>query len=139
VRKLKEEPSDAKPATGAQNQPTYDMMMLSLVLSVWKEAGETLGLANDPKSDPAGITANNSGIDQTEAEAWAKALSARMEKHTDELVKRTEQAKKEIDDEEKEQKKKITSDDVKEGWSTSVSGFFKTFERGFFLSSGPSC
>lgn len=121
VRVLKEHPSDAKPQTGAPNQPTYDMMMLSLVHSVWKEAGEKLGLANDPKSDPAAITANNSGIDAAQAEQWALALSERMADHTDQLVKRTAQAKKEIEDEEREQKKKITSDDVREGWSASVS------------------
>ena len=48
-----------------------------------------------------------------------EALVARLEWHLKDLAKRDTEAKKEIEEEEKESKKRITSEDIHEGWSKS--------------------
>ncbi|OCF37724.1 cell division cycle protein 37 [Kwoniella heveanensis BCC8398] len=97
-RRLKEQPSDEKPNTGSANQPTYDMMMGQLLSDVWAE-GMTLP---DNKKD-----------------SLAVALEERLMWHIKELDKRSEEVKKEIEKEEAEQSKKITSEGIHEGWSSS--------------------
>lgn len=102
VERLKTNPSDDKPPTGHAQQPTYDAMILDLLLKIWKEAKDELA-GND------------------EADAWSRALVKGLEKHERELQERTEECKKQAEEEEQEQKKKITSEDVHDGFTSGVS------------------
>lgn len=101
VERLKTNPSDDKPPTGHAQQPTYDAMILDLLLKIWSEA----------KTELAG---------NDEADAWSRALVRGLEKHEKELQERTEECKRQAEEEEQEQKKKITSEDVHEGFSSGV-------------------
>ncbi|ODN75280.1 hypothetical protein L202_06464 [Cryptococcus amylolentus CBS 6039] len=96
-RRIKEAPSDEKPQTGAPNQPTYDMM-LGQLLEDWA-TGE---------------------IPQGKKEALKEVLEERLKWNVDELVRRDAEVKKEIEKEEAEMRKKITSDDIHEGWDKST-------------------
>ncbi|ODN96495.1 cell division cycle protein 37 [Cryptococcus wingfieldii CBS 7118] len=95
--RIKEAPSDEKPQTGAPNQPTYDMM-LGQLLEDWA-TGE---------------------IPQGKKEALKEVLEERLKWNVDELVRRDAEVKKEIEKEEAEMRKKITSDDIHEGWDKST-------------------
>lgn len=103
VKRLKENPSDAKPPTGHAKQPTYDEMMLHMLLKIWEECKEELGK-----------TGGVAGEDK-----WTDALVKGLIKHEDGLKERSEECKKLAQKEEDDQKRKITSEDVKEGWSSS--------------------
>lgn len=110
VAKLRENPSDAKPPTGHAKQPTYDEMMLQMLLKVWEECkGE---LAKKYGGD---------GGDQFGEDKWVEALVQGLNKHEDGLKERSVECDKLAKEEEEEAKRKITSDDVKEGWSAGVS------------------
>jgi cell division cycle protein 37 len=127
-RRIKESPSNEKPNTGAPNQPTYDMMMGQLLSDVWREAAwlvegakvEKGNVVKDGKKvdDKSGEPSwANEAVPEGKKEAMGKAVKERMEWHERELVSRNADVKKQIADEEKEQKKKITSEDISEGWS----------------------
>ncbi|KAJ9106762.1 hypothetical protein QFC19_003075 [Naganishia cerealis] len=108
VARLKENPSDAKPPTGHAKQPTYDEMMLHMLLKIWEECKEELGKKYGGK-----------GADEAGEEKWTEALVQGLIKHEDGLKERSEECEQLAKKEEEEQKRKITSEDVKEGWSSS--------------------
>ena len=129
-RRIREAPSDEKPATGAPNQPTYDMMLGQLLSDVWREGAwmtdgasfDKVDLKLDGKKidEKAGPPSWAEGaIPESKVEALGKALKERLTWHLAELDKRDEDVKKEIESEEALQKKKITSDDIHEGWDAS--------------------
>lgn len=94
VEKLQTQPSPEAPPTNAKDQPTYDAMMLSLLLQVWDGA----------KSLPA---------DEREA-----AVLSGLDKHIKQLADHTKKLEKDLADEEHEQKKHITSEDIHEGFES---------------------
>lgn len=131
-RRIKEQPSSEKPATGAPNQPTYDMMMGQLLSDVWREAAWLVdgdakvengvvmkgGKKVDEKSsEPA--WANEASVPDNKAEVMAQGLAERLEWHVKALDKRDADVRAELKKEEEETKKKITSDDIHDGWSSS--------------------
>lgn len=132
-RRIKENPSDEKPSTGAANQPTYDMMMGQLLGDVFREGcwlveggGTTVGSNGQVMKD--GVKVDESSgepswstgeIPDNRKEVLGKALEERLNWHLKELDKRDKEVKLEIEAEEREERKKITSDDMREGWSTS--------------------
>ncbi|BEI80698.1 hypothetical protein CcaverHIS002_0112270 [Cutaneotrichosporon cavernicola] len=132
-RRMKEQPSPDKPATGAPNQPTYDMMMGQLLGDVWREAAWLVdgdaevengvvmkgGKKVDEKSgEPA--WANEATVPDTKAEVMAQALAERLGWHIKALDKRDGDVRAEIKKEEEEGKKKITSEDIHEGFNSSA-------------------
>lgn len=100
VERLQTNPSAEAPPTNAPGQPTYDAMILSLLLQVSEEAKK----ASDGKGDQAIGENVKSGI---------KAHVEKLEEHTESL-------KKELATEEAEQKKHITSEDIHEGFESKV-------------------
>ncbi|KAG2156016.1 Cdc37 N terminal kinase binding-domain-containing protein [Suillus bovinus] len=94
VEKLQTQPSPEAPPTNAKDQPTYDAMILSLLLQVWDSA----------KSLPA---------DEREA-----AVLSGLDKHIKQLADHTKKLEKDLDVEENEQKKHITSEDIHEGFES---------------------
>lgn len=129
-RRLRESPSSEKPDTGAPNQPTYDMMMTQLLGDVWREAAF---IVDGAKVNGAEVTYEGKKVDdKTPIPTWAEgnlpdgktqsqqvALEERLSWHLKELDRRDVEVKKEIEQEEGEQKKKITSENIKDGWSAS--------------------
>jgi cell division cycle protein 37 len=131
-RRLKENPSDEKPATGAPNQPTYDMMLGQLLEDVYREAAY---IADGATTSAAGqVTYEGKKVDEklplpgwadgvlpdNKVQAVQKAAEDRLEWHLKELDRRDQEVKKEIAKEEAEQNKKITSENIKEGWDASI-------------------
>lgn len=131
-RRIKEQPSDEKPATNAPNQPTYDMMLGQLLGDVWREAAWLVD--GDGKIVHGAVFVNGKPIDDKIGEPdWAKeatvpeakrevmsqAIVERLKYHLEQLDVRNDEVKQEIKKEEEEQKKKITSDDIHEGFSKS--------------------
>lgn len=131
-RRIKEQPSDERPSTGAANQPTYDQMMGQLLSDVWREAAY---LTDGAVFEKGSVMKDGKKVDEkTPLPDWAEGdipeskkegmgqrLGERLSWHLKELDRRDLEVKKEIGDEEKEQKKHITSEDIREGWSkTSV-------------------
>ena len=104
MEKLKTSPSPDKPPTGHEKQPTYDDMILDLLIRIYASAKETLSPRNDP-----------------DEEAWRDVLVSEIEKHEGELKERNDELRGLIEKEEKEQGSKITSEDIKEGFSSGVS------------------
>jgi cell division cycle protein 37 len=109
-RRLKEQPSPDKPNTGAPNQPTYDMMLGQLLGDVWKEVDD-----KTPELD----WASEATVPESKASRMAEELRKRLDWHIAELDRRDKEVQKEIEQEEAEQKKRITSEDIREGWSSS--------------------
>jgi cell division cycle protein 37 len=110
VARLKEHPSDDKPPTGHAKQPTYDEMMLQMLLKVWSECKEEL-------SKKYGALDG----DQVAEEKWTDALVRGLDTHEKGLQERSVECDKLANEEEEEQTRKITSENVKEGWSSGVS------------------
>lgn len=98
VERLKTQPSPEAPAGG---QATYDQMIQSLLLQVWEEVKER------------GIQKDDPGLD--------KALVDGLQGHIKKLGERQEEIKVELETEQKEQTKRITSDDIHEGFDSKVS------------------
>lgn len=96
VERLQTNPSPEAPPTNAKDQPTYDAMLLSLLLQVW----------GDAKSLPA---------DEQEV-----AVLSGVDKHIAQLVEHTKNLEKDLAAEEKEQRKHITSEDIHEGFDSKV-------------------
>lgn len=96
VDRLQSNPSPAAPPTNAKNQPTYDAMILSLLLQIYDSV---------------------KALPQDEQE---KAALDDMEKHIAQLAEHTHKLTADIEAEIKEQKKHITSDDIHEGWESKV-------------------
>lgn len=131
-RRIKEQPSDEKPDTGAPNQPTYDMMLGQLLSDLWRESAwlvdgdakvengvVTKGGKRLEEKDGAPSWSQEATIPDGKKEAMAKALLERLEYHISELDKRSEAVKKEVAKEEEEMNKKITSDTIHDGFSSS--------------------
>lgn len=105
VQQLNVNPSDAKPETGAPNQPTYDIMLLHLLEQVTKEA-----------TDQGKIKLGEPGSE----EKMAERLEERLRFHNGKLDERTNECGREIEREEKEQSMKITSEGIHDGFSSGV-------------------
>ena len=97
--RLQSNPSDAAPPTNAKNQPTYDAMLLSLLIQIYDSV---------------------KALPQNEQE---KAILDGMETHIAQLAEHTHKLETDLDAEVKEQKKHITSDDIHEGWESKVCKF----------------
>ena len=100
VDRLKNNPSPDAPPTNAPEQPTYDSMVLSLLLQVWDEAKEKGIKPDDPKLD--------------------EALVSGLKEHLGNLEQHDKENKLELEEEEAEMKKKITSDDIHDGFDSKV-------------------
>ncbi|KIJ64552.1 hypothetical protein HYDPIDRAFT_90152 [Hydnomerulius pinastri MD-312] len=92
VDRLQTSPSSAAPPTNAKDQPTYDAMVLSLLLQIYDSVKAL------PKDEQE------------------KGVLEGMEKHIKQLREHTRKLGSDLDAEVKEQNKHITSDDIKEGW-----------------------
>jgi cell division cycle protein 37 len=101
VDQLQTNPSPDAPPTNAPGQPTYDGMVLTLLLQVSEEAKNVAG-------------------DKGEDAVGAKVKEG-LAKHLVQLAEHTEKLKKELVEEEKEQKKHITSEDMHDGFDSRVS------------------
>ncbi|KAF8842144.1 hypothetical protein BDN67DRAFT_409587 [Paxillus ammoniavirescens] len=94
VERLQTSPSPAAPPTNAKDQPTYDAMILSLLLQIYDTVKAL------PKDDQE------------------KGVLDGLEKHVKQLGEHTRKLEGEFNAELKEQHKHITSDDIKEGWES---------------------
>lgn len=94
VERLQTTPSPEAPPTNAKDQPTYDAMMLSLLLQIWDGA----------RSLPA---------DEREA-----AVLSGLDSHIKQLAEHTAKLEKDLVVEENEQRKHITSEDIHEGFES---------------------
>ncbi|KAF9221658.1 hypothetical protein BS17DRAFT_785134 [Gyrodon lividus] len=94
VDRLQTSPSPAAPPTNAKDQSTYDAMVLSLLLQIYDTVKAL------PRDDQE------------------KGVIDGMAKHIKQLGELTRKLESELDDEIKEQKKHITSEDIKEGWES---------------------
>ncbi|KDQ62490.1 hypothetical protein JAAARDRAFT_30390 [Jaapia argillacea MUCL 33604] len=104
VEQLQTHPSPEAPPIPAGVSPnakvvTYDEMILSLLLQVFKEA-------------------KDKGLDKNQEEKLGKALIEGVQGHVVKLGKHIDDVKKELEKEEEEQKKKITSEDLHEGFES---------------------
>lgn len=100
VEQLKTNPSPEAPPTGAKDQPTYDQMVLSLLLQVWEETKGKGVQKDDPKLD--------------------SVLLQRIKESAEKVTKYLDEAKVELEKEEKEAHKKITSEDIHDAWDSKV-------------------
>lgn len=100
VDKFKNNPSPDAPPTNAPEQKSYDEMLLSLLLQVWEDAKKAGADKDDPK--------------------LGDKLTEGLKKHVKMMGEHQNKLKEEIEKEEAEQKKKITSDDLHEGWDSHV-------------------
>ncbi|KAF8442947.1 Cdc37 N terminal kinase binding-domain-containing protein [Boletus edulis BED1] len=94
VNRLQSNPSPAAPPTNAKDQPTYDAMILSLLIQIY----DTVKVLPEDEQE--------------------KAILDGMEKHTTQLSEHTCELQADLDTEIKEQKKHITSEDIHEGWES---------------------
>ncbi|KAH7921755.1 hypothetical protein BV22DRAFT_1018697 [Leucogyrophana mollusca] len=99
VEKLQTNPSPDAPPTNAKDQPTYDAMVLSLLLQIWEEA-------------------KKAGVDKTDQEKLGAALLKGLDTHITQLAEHTVNLQKNLQTEENEQKKHITSEDIHEGFDS---------------------
>ena len=98
VERLEKQPSPERPP--APLEGTYDGMLLSLLRRT----------ADDVKN--LGIASGNPKLDEE--------LIKFLDEHLKRMPEFLEKAEKELENEEAEQKKKITSDDIRPGFSSSV-------------------
>ena len=109
VTKLRTSPSPDAPnipeeSLGAkQKRVTYDEMLLSLLMKVYEDA-RAKGL-----------------IESGKEERLREALIADLKSHVSRLGEHTAQLKKDLENEEQEKSKKITSEDLHDGWDSHVS------------------
>lgn len=100
VERLKTQPSLEAPPTGAKDQPTYDQMIHSLLLRVLDETKSKGIDTDDPKLDAA--------------------LAEGLKEHVRELGERQQKCKADLEAELKEQHKKITTEDIHDGFDSKV-------------------
>ncbi|KAL1950722.1 hypothetical protein VTO73DRAFT_5846 [Trametes versicolor] len=98
VERFKTNPSPDKPPSNAPEQKSYDEMLLSLMLQVWEEAKQKGVEKDSPKLAEALV-------------AGLKAHLVRMDEHQAKM-------RKDLADEEEEQHKKITMEDLHEGFES---------------------
>ena len=101
VERFKTNPSPERPPTNSPEQKSYDEMLLALMLQVWEEAKKKGVEKDDPKLGDALVD----GL---------KASIVRINEHQEKM-------RKELAAEEEEMKKKITSEDIHEGFNSKVS------------------
>jgi cell division cycle protein 37 len=101
VQRLRTQPSPDAPGPG---QTRYDDMLHELMISVWEEC-------------------KKEGIEGKD-DKLADVLTKKLEGHQKKLQDRQEFLKEEIKKEKEEQEKKITSDDIHDGFSAGVSNSF---------------
>lgn len=101
AERFRAQPSPEAPPTNAPDQKTYDEMLLALMLRVWEEVKET-GVGKD---DPQ----------------LGDKLAEGLRTHLVRMGEHQEKLKKELAQEEEEQHKKITSDDIHDGFDSRVS------------------
>lgn len=99
TEQLKVNPSPDKPPGNAPNQPTYDMMLHELMLQVWNGVKEAGGAADDPN--------------------LADKLIAGLKNALERQKQDDEQNQKDLEREQNEQAKHITSDDIHDGFDSS--------------------
>jgi cell division cycle protein 37 len=99
--RLKENPSREAPPH--QEEVTYDQMILNLLNKVFDEV------------------VVKKGVPQDDLTKLGPALSKELDEHVINLSKVTVDAKKGLEEELSEQRKHITSDDIKVGWDSKVS------------------
>ncbi|KAG6332853.1 hypothetical protein ID866_6238 [Astraeus odoratus] len=92
VERLQTSPSSAAPPTNAKDQPTYDGMVLSLLLQIYD------------------------GAKPLPSDEQEKTLLGGLDRHIAQLAEHTQKLEKDLAVELREQKKHITSDDIKEGF-----------------------
>ncbi|KAL5482910.1 CDC37_3 [Sanghuangporus weigelae] len=102
VERLKTNPSPDAPPSKAPKKITYDEMILSLLLKVFEEAKEK------------GLTTAGGENE----ERLRECLVASLKGHVSKLGDETERLKKELEKEEAEKLKKITSEDIHEGFES---------------------
>lgn len=100
VERFQTQPSPEKPPTDAPNQKTYDEMLLSLLLGVWEDAKKE------------GVTKDDPRLSET--------LVKGLQKHIERMGEHQAKMRKELEAEEAEQQKKITSDDLHDGFDSHV-------------------
>ena len=100
TERFKTQPSPERPPTNAPGQQTYDQMLLALMLQVWEEAKKQGLTKDDPK--------------------LRDTLVAGLKKHVTLMGEHQERLRKDLETEEAEMHKKITSDDIHEGFESHV-------------------
>lgn len=100
VERFKTQPSPDAPPTNAPGQKSYDEMLLALLLTVWEEAKQA-------------------GVDKNDAQLGEKLVEG-IQKHIVNMAEHQAKLKKDLEDEEEEAKRKITSDDMHEGFESHV-------------------
>ena len=103
MEKFKTSPSPAAPPTNAPNQPTYDGMLLSLMLQIWEDA-------------------KKKGVDK-DSPKLGETLVAGLRSHLGQIDEANAKLRKDVEKEEEEQKAKITSEDIHDGFDSHVSYF----------------
>lgn len=100
VNRLQEQPSLEAPPHSPEH--SYDSMVLSLLNKVYDEV------------------IKEKGVDKKDTEKLGKEILKHFQDHVDKLVKVDADAQTGLKEELEEQKKHITSDDIKEGWDSKV-------------------
>ncbi|KAH8113509.1 hsp90-like protein [Phellopilus nigrolimitatus] len=98
VEQLKTNPSPQAPETDSPHKLTYDEMILSLLLKVFEDAKEK-------------------GVDKND-ERLREVLIANLKGHVAKLGERQEELKKDLEKEEEERTKKITSESIHDGYDS---------------------
>ena len=100
TERFKTNPSPEKPPTDAAGQKRYDEMLLALMLQVWEEAKK------------AGVTGEDPALHSKLVEG--------LERHVRMMKEHQEKLKDELAEEQEEQHRKITSDDIHDGFESHV-------------------
>lgn len=100
VDQLRNAPSEDRPPESGPNDPTYDAMILTLLSQVWEKCKE--GGAKKGDSD------------------LGDKLAGMVGEHVEGLRKEIENKGAELEEEENEKRKHITSEDIHEGWDSKV-------------------
>jgi cell division cycle protein 37 len=100
VDRLRSAPSDERPEQSGPNDPTYDDMILKLLSQVWEKCKE-------------------GGAEKGDTDLGEK-LAGHVGEHVVGLREEIEKKTKELEAETEEKGKKITSEDIHEGWDSKV-------------------
>ena len=100
VERFKTNPSPEKPPTNSPDQKTYDEMLLNLMLQVWEEAKKKGVEKDDPK--------------------LSDTLVAGLKEHLVKMDEHQAKLRKDLEHEEEEQHKRITMEDIHDGFDSHV-------------------
>lgn len=103
VEKMKANPTDQRPPQSGENDPTYDEMLLIL----FGRVSEKIKSGNVGQGDGDGVL--------------GEKVADLLKEHVEGLKADIANKKKEIAEEELEKSKKITSEDMRDGWDSKVS------------------